>query len=37
MSDAVAKTISTVLALAVILTPRTFGQVSLPEESIAGR
>jgi len=36
MSDAVAKTISTVLALAVILTPRTFGQVSLPEESIGG-
>ena len=36
MSNAVAKTISTVLALAVILTARTFGQVSLPEESIGG-
>jgi hypothetical protein len=36
MSNAVAKTVSTVLALAIILTARTFGQVSLPEESIGG-
>jgi hypothetical protein len=36
MRNAVAKTASTVLAFAVILTARTSGQVSLPEESIGG-
>jgi hypothetical protein len=36
MSNAVAKTVSTVLVLAVTLTAQTFGQGSLPEESIGG-